>query len=93
MNRLRDNYFVYKRGPFRPLYLGGYFNVPHKRSRLWLMHDRDVARKLAALNNAEYADFRDYVRLATGGKPFTSSPVGRKGAGANRRPPTLDELA
>ena len=86
---MRQNYFLYRSQPFRPLYLGGYFNVPHKRSCLWLFHDRDVARKMAALNGCEMADFRDYIRLCTGG---TAPERGSEKLSPKPRI-TLDDLA
>jgi hypothetical protein len=91
-------YFVFRTKPFRPLFLGGEFHRPQKggRQHLWLFRNRDVARKLAALNTCEYADFRDYVRC------YDDRPPAMPTSGANRRsakqstkpiPPTLDDIA
>lgn len=70
---MKQNWFLYKLEPFRPLYLGGYFNVPHKRSRLWLFGDQAIAKRLAFMNGCDYADFRDYIRICQTGL----APVGR----------------
>ena len=93
--KLHD-FFVYRSNPFRPLYLGARFYEPRQGrdagKHLWLFRSRDVARLMAAGNKCEYADFRDYARIASGGKPYQPpEPAGRRGA--NHRPPTLEELA
>lgn len=89
---MKQNWFLYKLEPFRPLYLGGYFNVPHKRSRLWLLGDRLVAKRLALMNGCDYADFRDYIRICQTG----SVPVGRsknQHSNPHSTPVTLKDLA
>jgi hypothetical protein len=90
-------YFVFRTKPFRPLFLGGEFHRPQKggRQHLWLFRNRDVARKLAALNGCEYADFRDYVR-AYDDCPITSRPAGKVKSGRQlikSLSVTLDDLA
>jgi len=95
----QHDFFVYKSHPFRPLYLGGVFHEPRDRKHrdhFWLIRDRNVARRLAMLNNCEYADFRDYIRLATGGK--RSDLSGERSEKSPRRPhrtttPTLEDLS
>jgi hypothetical protein len=89
------DFFVYKSAPFRVLYLGGKFMTPNKADHLWLFRQRNVARLMAIGNNCEYADFRDYIRIATGGRPSERSeqrkPVNRQRPTAYQ--PTLEELA
>lgn len=87
--RDRHDYFVYKSSPFRPLYLGGLFHAPHNGAKLWLFRQRNVARLMASVNGAEYADFRSFVRVATGGQAFDYS----KPTKTSHRKPTLEELS
>lgn len=86
----RVDWFVYRTKPFRPLYSGMHFHEPKRAprsARLALFYKRDIARSLAALNGAEYADFRDYVRISGGGKPFNRS------IHHSLHTPTLDDIA
>ena len=93
------DFFVYKTAPFRVLYLGGKFSPPHKADHLWLFRQRNVARLMAIGNDCEYADFRDYVRIATGGKapPASERSEQRRPQHHHTKPlnyvPTLEELA
>ena len=87
------DWFIYKTQPFRPLYLGMYFYEPKratKEARLCLLRNRETARLLAAGNHCEYADFRDYVRIATGGKVIHDRHARNR---QSSPPPTLDDLA
>ena len=87
------DWFIYKTKPFRPLYLGMYFHEPKrspKNLRLCLLRNRETARLLAVGNHCEYADFRDYVRIASGGTP--RSAHGDK-TRQSSPPPTLDDIA
>jgi hypothetical protein len=87
------DFFVYKSKPFRVLYLGGAFMVPNKSHPLWLFRQRNVARLMAAGNNCEYADFRDYARISKGAQPHLRSERSEQRKPVNHKRPTLEELA
>lgn len=79
--RSRHDYFIYKSNPFRPLYMGGVgFRTPptrieqsHSRTgfHLWLFRERAVARLMAAANNAELDDLRNFHNHGRKQEPVT----------------------